>query len=91
MVSLAQNERLEVVGTSRNRLNLDVAGPVSTIEAALHVNMGVYQHPTENRTFYSPDREPTPDLPFPLWHIAGLDNYSIPQPLLVQDIRTRMR
>jgi hypothetical protein len=42
--------------------------------------MGVYQHPTENRTFYSPDREPTVDLPFPLWHISGLDNYSIPHP-----------
>jgi len=37
-------------------------------------------HPTENRTFYAPDREPTVDLPFALWHIAGLDNYSIPHP-----------
>ena len=42
--------------------------------------MGVYQHPTENRTFYSPDREPTANLPFPLWHVSGLDNYSIPRP-----------
>ncbi len=25
--------------------------------------MGVYQHPTENRTFYAPDREPTPNFP----------------------------
>jgi kumamolisin len=57
---------------------------VSNIEEALHVTMGVYQHPTENRTFYAPDREPTPDLSVPLWHIAGLDNYSIPQPALVR-------
>ena len=28
-----------------------------------------------------PDREPTVNLPFRLWHISGLDNYSIPQPL----------
>jgi hypothetical protein len=31
-----------------------------------------------------PMREPTPDLPVPLWHISGLDNYSIPRPLLVR-------
>jgi subtilase family serine protease len=73
-----------VAATSRNRLNLDVAGTVASIEAALHVTMSVYRHPTENRTFFAPDREPTPDLAFPLWHISGLDNYSIPTPALVR-------
>jgi kumamolisin len=43
--------------------------------------MRTYRHPTENRTFFSPDSEPTADLPFNLWHISGLDNYSIPHPL----------
>ena len=80
----AETNGFTVVGTSRNRMNVDVTGPVATIEAAFHVNMGLYQHPTENRTFYAPDREPTVDLPFQLWHIAGLDNYSIPQPALVR-------
>jgi len=84
VVNFAQTHGLTVVGTSRNRMNLDVTGSVASIEAALHVNMAVYQHPTENRTFYSPDREPTPDLSIPLWHISGLDNYSIPQPALVR-------
>ena len=56
---------------------------MANIEKAFHVTMGVYQHPTEKRTFYAPDREPTVNLPFQLWHIAGLDNYSIPRPLLV--------
>ena len=82
--SFAQSHGLTVVGTSRNRMNVDVSGPVANIEAALHVTMGVYQHPTEKRTFYSADREPTPDLSVTLWHIAGLDNYSIPQPALVR-------
>jgi hypothetical protein len=41
-------------------MNLDVTGSVANIEEAFHVTMGVYQHPTENRTFYAPDREPTP-------------------------------
>jgi subtilase family serine protease len=77
----AESNSFTVEGTSRNRLNLDVTGSVATIESAFHVNMGLYQHPTEKRTFYAPDREPTTDLPFPLWHISGLDNYSIPHPL----------
>jgi len=55
-------------------MNIDITGPVARAESALHVTMGVYQHPTENRTFFSPDREPTLDLSIPLWHIAGLDN-----------------
>jgi subtilase family serine protease len=81
--SFAETHGLTVVGTSRNRLNVDVTGPVAGIEAALHVTMGLYRHPTENRTFYAPDREPTPDLGVQLWHISGLDSYSIPKPALV--------
>lgn len=83
VVSFAKTHGFAVVGTSRNRLNVDVEGQVASIETAFHVTMGVYQHPTESRTFYAPDREPTPDLSVGLWHIAGLDNYSIPRPALV--------
>jgi kumamolisin len=84
LVNFAQNHGLTVVGTSLNRMNLDVTGTVANIESALHVTMGVYQHPTENRTFFAPDREPTTDLSIPLWTVSGLDNYSIPQPLLTR-------
>ena len=84
VIHFAEANGLTVVGTSRNRLNLDVSGSVGNIEHALHVTMGVYQHPTENRTFYAPDREPTPFLSIQLWHIAGLDNYSIPHPNIVR-------
>jgi kumamolisin len=63
-------------------MDVQVKGSVSTIETAFHVNMRTYQHPTENRAFYSPDNEPTLDLPFSLWHISGLDNYSIPHAML---------
>ena len=82
VIHFAEANGLTVVGTSRNRMNLDVSGSVASIEKALHVNMGVYQHPTENRTFYAPDREPTMDLAVQLWRVAGLDNYSIPRPLV---------
>ena len=80
LINFARENGLTVAATSRNRVNLDVTGTVASIEKAFNLKMGVYQHPTENRTFYAPDREPTVDLPFQLWHIAGLDNYSIPQP-----------
>ena len=75
---------LAVVGGSRDGMDVQVRGPVAAIEAAFHVTLMTYQHPTENRTFYAPDREPTVDLPFALWHVSGLDNYSIPHPLYVK-------
>jgi subtilase family serine protease len=78
----ARSNGFTIVGTSRNRTNLDVVGTVDTIERALHVTLGFYKHPTENRVFYAPDREPTPDTPVRLWRISGLDNYSIPRPAL---------
>jgi len=84
VVRFAETHGFTVVGTSRNRLNLDVTGSVAAIEEAFHLTMGVYQLPTENRTFYAPDREPTPDLAVRLWHISGLDNYSIPRPAIVR-------
>jgi len=84
VIQFAQANGFSVVGTSSNRLNLDVVATVQAIENAFHVTMGVYQHPTENRTFYAPDREPTPNLSVQLWHVAGLDNYSIPHPAGLQ-------
>ena len=80
VIEFAKANGLTVVGTSRNRLNLDVTGAVANIEKAFHFEMVLYQHPTESRFFYAPDREPAPDLAVPLWHITGLDNYSIPHP-----------
>ncbi len=80
VIEFAKQNGLTVTGTSPNRVNVQVAGPVSKVEAAFHVNMGLYQHPTEPRQFYAPDREPTTSLGFALWHIAGLDNFSIPHP-----------
>ena len=82
VIQFAKANGFEVVATSRNRVNLDVTGSVADIEKAFHLNMSVYQHPTENRTFYAPDREPSPDLAVQLWHITGLDNYSTPHTAL---------
>jgi len=89
VISFAKANGLRVVGTSPNRVNVDVTGSVASVEQAFHLTMGVYQHPTENRTFYAPDREPTPNLAVQLWHISGLDNYSIPHPAMHRDLTAR--
>src|SRR5580692_2145544 len=57
IVHFAEANGLTVTGTRANRLAVDVEGPVEKIETALHVTMGTYQHPSENRIFYAPDRE----------------------------------
>jgi len=74
----------EITGGTRDGMDVQIKGPVSAVEAAFHVSMRTYQHPTEDRTFYAPDREPTTGLSFALWHISGLDNYSIPHPMYVK-------
>jgi len=80
VICFAKENGLTVTGTAPNRMIVNVTGPVANVERAFHINMSVYKHPTEGRTFYAPDQEPTADLPFPLWHITGLDNFSIPHP-----------
>jgi len=77
----AEQNGFIVTGVAPNRLVLNVSARVADIERAFHLKMGVYQHPTEPRTFFAPDREPSTDLQTPLWHITGLDNFSIPHPM----------
>ena len=54
VVRYVQEHGLAVVGGSRDGMEVQVRGPVSAIEAAFHVSMLTYQHPTENRIFYAP-------------------------------------
>jgi len=82
VVNFAKANGLQVVGGTRDGMDVQVQGTVAAIEAAFHIQMNSYKHPSEDRIFYAPDREPSVDLPFQLWHISGLDNYSIPHPML---------
>jgi kumamolisin len=84
LIHFATANGFTVTGGSRDAMDVQLKGSVATIETALHVTLGLYHDPIENRDFYAPDREPTVDLPFQLWHITGLDNYSIPRPALVR-------
>jgi len=80
VVRFAQANGFTVSGTAPNRLIVEVDASVANIERAFNVTMNLYQHPTENRTFYAPDREPTVNLATKLWNINGLDNFAIPRP-----------
>ena len=82
VVQFAVSSGFTVTGGSRDAMDVQVRGPVSAVESAFHVHLRTYQHPTESRQFYAPDSEPTTDLAFSLWHVSGLDNYSIPHRLL---------
>jgi subtilase family serine protease len=83
VIAFAKANNFKVVGGSRDSFDIQLKGSVANVEKAFHVTMNVYQHPTESRTFFAPDREPSVDLPFSLWHVTGLDNYSIPRSLVV--------
>jgi subtilase family serine protease len=84
VVQFARDSGFAVIGGTRDGMDVQIKGTVAAVESAFHVTMRTYQHPTEDRIFYAPDSEPTVDLPFSLWHISGLDNYSIPHPMLVK-------
>jgi subtilase family serine protease len=80
VVKFARSKGFSVTNTPSNRLLVDINGTVAKINKAFHVAMTTYRHPTENRTFYSPDREPSLELSVPVTHIAGLNNFSLPRP-----------
>ncbi len=82
LIAFVKANGLTVSGTHPNRVVLDVKGAVTDIEKAFHVTMRVYQHPTESRTFYGPDVEPSLNLSAPVLHISGLDNYTLAHPRL---------
>jgi subtilase family serine protease len=84
VVRFAKSKHFAVVGGTRDGMDVQIKARVSDIEKGFHLKMRTYRHPSESRMFYGPDREPTTNLQFSLWHISGLDNYSIPHALFVK-------
>ncbi len=78
VIAWAKASGLMIVATHADRTLLRVQGSVADIEKSLQVKMRVYQHPTDSRTFYAPDVEPSVDPSVPLLHITGLYNFVIP-------------
>jgi hypothetical protein len=82
VIEWAKTQGLTIQSGSKNRMVVDVSGTVAQVNAALDVSMNVYQDPNGKRTFYASDREPTLSGTVPVAHIGGLNNYSIPQPMV---------
>lgn len=78
VINFAAAHGLKVTGTHANRMLVDVTGQVTDIQNAFRVKLRVYQHPTENRTFYAPDAEPSVETNIPVLCVSGLDNYELP-------------
>jgi hypothetical protein len=76
VINFARENGLEVTATHGSRIILDVRGRASDVEAAFHVTLHTYQHPTEAREFYAPDVDPTVDPGLAIQEISGLDNFA---------------
>ena len=75
---------LTILATAANRGLLTMEGSVADIEQVFHVTLGLYRHPTEQRLFVAPDREPALDLAVPLLHVTGLDDLDPARPRLLR-------
>ena len=76
VAQFARANGLAVTKTYRNRLILDVSGSVDNVQKAFRVTLKSYHHPTENRDFFAPDREPSVDVSLPVADIQGLSDFS---------------
>jgi subtilase family serine protease len=79
VVEFATANGFTVTGQTKNRLVVEVEGTAAQVNSAFHVRMGDYQHPTENRSFFAPDREPSMALRARIAHIDGMDSLSLPR------------
>jgi subtilase family serine protease len=91
VVHFAEANGMAVTETSSNRLIVSVTGSVAAINKTFHIRLTEYQHPTESRSFFAPDREPTVDLGVPIWHVGGLDSFATPRPLYNISAATRVQ
>jgi hypothetical protein len=86
VINFLQTNGFSVVASHPNRLIVDVTGSVADIERAFNLKMNVYDHPSEARTYFAPDSEPSLDALVPILSISGLSDYIVPHPaLLIQD------
>ena len=81
VIGFARSHGLIINGIHPNRAVLDIRGPVANIEQAFRLKMRVYRHPAENRTFFSPDTEPSVDPDLPIQAISGLNDFVLPRPM----------
>ena len=84
VANFVRTNGLAVTGLHPNRMLMEVSGVVERVERAFHTRLRVYKHPTQNRTFFAPELEPSVDGDLPISDLGGLDNYHQPLPLLIR-------
>ena len=82
VIAFAQAQGFEVVDLYSNRVVVDVQGSAASIERAFNIHLMQYQHPSESRTLYAPDTEPSVDPLVPIMDVSGLDDFEVPHPLV---------
>ena len=80
VLAYAKANGLQVTGGSLDGMEVQVRGSVAAVEKAFHVKMQSYPR-AGGGSFFAPDREPSTDMSVKLWHVSGLDNYSVPHAL----------
>jgi hypothetical protein len=80
LIAWATRSGFNVTVRHPNRMLLEVSAPVGNIERALRVTMQMYEHPTERRTFFAPDTEPSVEKGMAILNVGGLDNFARPHP-----------
>ena len=80
VLAFASAHELTVTRTAANRMVVTVSGSVKAVEQAFGVQLQVYRHPAEARTFYAPDVEPSLDRVLPIQGMTGLSTLYLPHP-----------
>jgi hypothetical protein len=80
VLEFARTNGFTVISQHPNRMLLDVNASVGDIERAFHLKVQTYQHPTEPRTFYAPDADPSVDSNLPILDVSGMNNFELPRP-----------
>ena len=80
VIEFARKNGFKVTRTHANRMLVDVTGRAADAEKAFAVTLNQYQHPTEAREFFAPDREPSVPAGVQIQDIGGLDDFRRPHP-----------
>jgi len=78
VIDFANASHFKVTGLHPNRTLLDASASSADICRVFRVNMKVYGHPTENRTFFAPDADPVIEADLPILGIKGLNDFDQP-------------
>jgi subtilase family serine protease len=80
VLAYAKANGLQVTGGSLDGMDVQVQGTVAAVEKAFNVKMQTYPR-ASGGTFFAPDREPSTATSVKIWHVSGMDDYSVPHAL----------